>query len=290
MSTSAVATLPPLAQHLRAWRDRLTPDEAGLPSPALTASGRRRAPGLRREELAQLAGVSADYLVRLEQGRAQHPSPQVVDALARSLRLDAEETDRFYRMAGQLPPSPERMDRQVSASLRRIVARLGESPVSVVDAAWNTVLQNRAADALFGDLSDADDHPGGRGRNRAWRTFAGTGDAGRLDEATRVVVETDIVADLKAACLRLPDDPDLQALVGDLRAVSPRFAELWAEVPARVRGAQRKTLVHPVVGTFTVDCDALEVQGSDLVLVIFTAEPGSADAAALDEAIRLGSR
>ncbi|WP_310963519.1 helix-turn-helix transcriptional regulator [Nocardioides terrisoli] len=268
-----------LGTQLRMWRDRLTPSAVGLPT-----QPRRRAPGLRREEVAQLAGLSGDYLVRLEQGRARHPSAQVVQALARALRFDDEERDRLYRMAGQPPPGSDLMDRHLSPSIARIVDRLGEIPVTVIDAAWQTVVQNRAADALFGDVSAET----GRGRNRAWRTFMDVPGMGRLEPQTRSMVERDVVADLQAALIRLPKDPDLASLVADLRAQSPRFAELWSTTPARVRGAQRKTLEHPVVGRMTVDCDVLTVHGSDLQIVVFTAEPGSPDADALAMAIVVG--
>ena len=268
-----------LGTQLRAWRDRLAPDDAGLPS-----KPRRRASGLRREEVAALAGVSADYLVRLEQGRARNPSPQVVHALVQALRLDHEESDRLYRMAGHLPPTSGRMVREITPSVLRIVDRLGETPVAVIDAAWETVVQNRAADALFGDVS----HLGGRGRNRAWRTFMDVPGMGTLEPQTRSMVERDVVADLHAALIRLPDDPDLVSLVADLREQSPRFAELWDTTPARVRGAQRKTLDHPVVGRMTVDCDVLTVHGSDLQIVVFTAAPGTPDADALTMAILAG--
>ncbi len=272
-------TTSELGIQLRAWRDRLTPAAVGLPTQA-----RRRAPGLRREEVARLAGVSGDYLVRLEQGRARHPSVQVVQALARVLRLDDEERDRLYRMAGQLPPTSGRMDRHVTPSILRIVDRLGDTPVVVIDAAWETVAQNRAAESLFGDVSGER----GRGRNRAWRTFMDVPGMGRLEPQTRSMVERDVVADLHAAMIRLPDDPDLAALVADLREQSPRFADLWTTTPARVRGAQRKTLEHPVVGRMTIDCDVLTVHGSDLQIVVFSAEPGTPDADALAMAVVVG--
>jgi len=268
-----------LGRQLRRWRERVRPDAVGLP-----AQGRRRAPGLRREEVAQLAGVSVDYVVRLEQGRARHPSPQVLQALASALRLDHEERDRLYRMAEQLPPSRGRMDRQVSPSIIRMVERLGDIPVCVIDAAWETVLQNRAADALFGDLAGET----GRSRNRAWRTFMDVPGMGRLEPQTRSMVERDVVADLHAASIRLPEDPDIASLIADLRQESARFAELWETTPPRVRGAQRKTLLHPVVGRLTVDCDILSVHGSDLHVVVFSAEPGTPDADALDLAVVIG--
>lgn len=273
MATSELGT------QLRAWRDRLSPSAVGLPTQA-----RRRAPGLRREEVAQLAGLSGDYLVRLEQGRAQHPSVQVVQALARALRLDHEECDRLYRMAGHLPPTTGRMQRHVTPSILRIVDRLGDTPVSVIDAAWETVLQNRAADVIFGDLSGET----GLGRNRAWRTFMDVPGMGTLEPQTRSMVERDVVADLHAALIRLPEDPAIASIVAALREQSPRFAELWEVTPARVRGAQRKTLDHHLVGRMSVDCDVLSVHGSDLQIVVFSAEPGTPDHDALQMAVMVG--
>lgn len=269
-----------LGTQLRAWRERLTPAAAGLPQAA-----RRRTPGLRREEVAQLAGVSTDYVVRLEQGRAAHPSAQVVQALARALRLDDEERDRLYAMAGHAAPTAGRMNRHLTPSIQRIVDRLDDVPVAVIDAAWQTVTQNRAADALLGDVSGLT----GRDRNRAWRTFMDeVPRLGVLEPETRSMVEVDVVADLHAALIRLPDDPDLIAIVADLRAHSARFAELWDSTPARVRGAQRKTVDHPVVGRLTLDCDVLSVHGSDLQIVVFSAEPGTPDADALAMAVVVG--
>lgn len=268
-----------LGAQLRLWRERVQPVAVGLP-----LQRRRRAPGLRREEVAQLAGLSVDYVVRLEQGRARHPSPQVLQALARTLRLDAEERDRLYRMAGQLPPTSGRMDRHVSPSIMRVVERLEGVPVCVIDAAWQTVMQNRAADALFGDMSGKT----GREANRAWRTFMDVPGMSGFEPQTRSMVERDLVADLHAAQIRLPDDPDLASLIEDLRRESPRFAELWETTPPRIRGAQHKTLIHPEVGRLTVDCDILSVHGSDLRIVIFSAEPGTYDAETLDLAVVIG--
>ena len=166
----------------------------------------------------------------------------------------------------------------------RLVDRMGDTPVSVIDASWQTILQNQAATALFGDLSGESE----RGRNRAWRTFMDLPGMGRFEPQTRSMVERDVVADLRAALLRLPDDPDLASLVRDLREQSPRFAELWETTPAKPRGAQRKTLHHPVVGWMTLDCDKLTVNDGELQIVVFTAEPGTPDAEALALAVVIG--
>lgn len=151
-----------LGAAIRAWRDRVSPAEAGLPS------GRdRRTPGLRREELASLSGLSVDYLVRLEQGRARNPSPQVLAALARALRLNAHERDVLYRSGGIAPPSPGVVSTHLSTGLQRILDHLADTPVGVYTAAWDFVLGNRMWHALFGDQTALS----GREANLVWRAF-----------------------------------------------------------------------------------------------------------------------
>jgi transcriptional regulator with XRE-family HTH domain len=261
-----------LAACLRSWRDRLSPAEAGLP-----AGGTRRAPGLRREEVAQLAGLSLDYLARLEQGRASNPSPSVLAPLARALRLTDAERDHLYRVAGQAPPATGRMSRHLTPGVQRVLDRLGDVPVLVLDAAWHVVAANALGAALLGDF-------GGqplRERNIAWRHF--TGGTSRLVRTAEEETEheADVVADLHDALGRYPDDPDLRALIDDLAAASPRFAELWEQRPVARRAADRKTFDHPEIGRLTLDCDVLTVVGSDLRLVVYTAPAGSPDAEAL---------
>src|SRR5215207_10090655 len=222
-----------LATCLRTWRDRLSPAEAGLP-----VGGTRRAPGLRREEVAQLAGLSVDYLARLEQGRATHPSPSVLAPLARALRLSTDERDHLYRVAGQAAPADGSMNRHLTPGVQRMLDRLADVPVTVVDAAWTVVAANPLATALIGDLSGEDDH----GRNVAWRHFTGvsTGARSRVvrTEAETVAMEEGCVADLHDALGRHPADERLRSLIDDLRAASPRFAELWDA--HRSRATQRR--------------------------------------------------
>jgi transcriptional regulator with XRE-family HTH domain len=261
-----------LAACLRSWRDRLSPAEAGLP-----AGGTRRAPGLRREEVAQLAGLSLDYLARLEQGRASKPSPSVLAPLARALRLTDAERDHLYRVAGQAPPAAGRMSRHLTPGVQRVLDRLGDVPVLVLDAAWHVVAVNALGAALLGDLTGEPL----RERNILWRHF--TGHPSRLVRTPEEDAESDAeaVADLHDALGRYPEDPDLRALIDDLRAASPRFAELWEQRPVARRPADRKTFDHPEIGRLTLDCDVLSVVGSDLRLVVYTAPAGSRDAEAL---------
>jgi transcriptional regulator with XRE-family HTH domain len=255
-----------LGAALRGWRDRVSPADAGLP-----AGRARRAPGLRREELALLAGMSADYITRLEQGRATAPSAQVLGALSRALRLSREEQDHLFRLAGQAPPRPGHISAQLTPGVQRLLDQLTGVPVGVNDAAWNLIAWNPLWAALTGDPSGKT----GRDRNVLWGYFTG-----RHARVVRTAEETarfeeSSVADLRSATARYPDDQDLRRLVADLRAASPRFEELW---DSRVVGTHRdshKTFDHPDVGLVTVDCDVLTVDGSDLRIIAYTAPPGS---------------
>ena len=134
------------ANVLRSWRDRVRPEEVGLP-----AGAGRRTPGLRREELAALAGVSVDYVVRLEQGRARHPSDQVATALARALQLDDAERDHLFRSAGLLPPTSAVVSRHIPPGVQRLVARLRETPVAVFSASWDLLTWSPLWGRLLGD-------------------------------------------------------------------------------------------------------------------------------------------
>ncbi|SCE64300.1 Helix-turn-helix domain-containing protein [Micromonospora chaiyaphumensis] len=256
-------------QAVRRWRDRVPPEAAGLP-----AGRSRRAAGLRREELALLAGISVDYLTRLEQGRASHPSAQVVAALARALRLSGVERDHLHRLAGLAPPGPQVMPTEVTPSVQRLLDRLTGTPVAVYDASWTLLVANPPYAALMGDPS------GWRGeqRNGVWRHFLGTGSRVRLSPEERRGFEAALVGDLRAAAARYPADPRLGRLLADLRAHSPRFAELWDAGAVGRHTAARKTVDHPHVGPLTLDCDVLTVAGSDLRIMVYSADPGSTDA------------
>jgi transcriptional regulator with XRE-family HTH domain len=261
-----------LAACLRSWRDRLRPADIGLP-----AGGHRRAPGLRREEVAQLAGVSVDYLARLEQGRAGNPSPSVLAPLARALRLSDDERDHLFRVAGHAEPGAGRINRHITPGVQRVLDRLGDVPVVVFDASWQLIAANRLGTALIGDFSA--EPP--RMRNILWRHFTGAPSRVVRAPEDEEASEAASVADLREALGRYPDDEPLRELVDDLLRVSPRFAELWERRTVARRSASHKTFEHPEVGTLTLDCDVLTVSGSDLRLVVYTAPPGSPDADAL---------
>ncbi|MHA3702375.1 helix-turn-helix domain-containing protein [Jatrophihabitans sp. YIM 134969] len=266
-------TATALGSTLRAWRDRLTPAAAGLPS-----GHARRAAGLRREELADLAGLSVDYVVRLEQGRATTPSAQVAAALARALRLTDEERDHLYRLAQLAPPTDGRVSDHIPPGVHRMLSRLGDAAVAVFAADWQLIWTNRLWTALLGDPTVFAPHR----RNFARDVFPvddhvpvmsqwpmSTDD----DELTRVAV----VSDLRRATGRFPDDPRLAGLVHTLQQGNPRFAELWAAATVGAHHEERKVVTHPAVGPVTIDCDVLTDGGAELKIVVLTAEPGTED-------------
>ncbi|QKG24486.1 helix-turn-helix transcriptional regulator [Actinomadura verrucosospora] len=266
-----------LGATIRAWRERLSPAEVGLPS------GRaRRAAGLRREELAERAGVSVDYVVRLEQGRATAPSAQVVGSLARALRLSGAERDHLYRLAGLLPPNTAPIPDGLPAGVRRVLARLGDVAVAVFAADWQLAWWNAGWAGLLGDPSGTPPEL----RNFARERFpAGSGEAriAAWPVIARNAAATDlaIVSDLRRATGRFPDDARLARLIRDLTAGNTAFARLWASGTVAAHREDRKTVEHPRAGRVEVDCDVLTDGDSDLKIVILSARPGSADEAAL---------
>ncbi|RIX30526.1 helix-turn-helix transcriptional regulator [Amnibacterium setariae] len=258
---------------LRAWRDRMRPEEAGLP-----AGPGRRAPGLRREELAALAGVSVEYVVRLEQGRAQHPSPQLLGALARALRLTEAERDHLFRVGGAAVPGPRDVPRHVPPGVQRVVDRLGDVPMAVLSASWDLLRWNPLWAAIGGDPAEV---PAAE-RNVAWKHFTEGHDRMRFDEQHEEDFARDLAADLRDAVGRYPDDRRLAALVARLRAASPDFARRWGEAHVAQHRSSRKTATRTPVGPIELDCDVLTAPGGDLRIVVYTAAPGSEDASKLD--------
>ncbi|WP_448333339.1 helix-turn-helix transcriptional regulator [Streptomyces sp. DSM 41534] len=268
-------------QAVRRWRDRVPPEAAGLP-----AGGQRRAAGLRREELAMLAGISVDYITRLEQGRASHPSTQVVEALARALRLSGDERAHLFRLAGLVPPGPETVPAYITPSVQRLLDRLTGTPVAVSDASWTLLMANPPYVALMGDPS----RWRGNERNGVWRHFVRQVSGARQTHEDRTRFQAALVADLRTAAARYPADQRLRRLVAELRANSERFAQLWDSGAVGHHEASRKTIDHPRVGSLTLDCDVLTVAGSDLRIVVYTAEPGTEDAERLALLTVLGTQ
>ena len=262
-----------LAEVLRAWRDRLSPQEVGLP-----AGSGRRAPGLRREELAMLAGVSVEYLVRLEQGRARHPSPQLLGALARALRLTDDERDHLYRVGGVAVPSGGLVSQHISPGMQRLLDRLGDVPIGVHSAAWDLLWWNPLWAALTGDPSELQ----GLDRNVAWRHFMKAPGVIDFDRQHAEEFGSDLVADLREAAGRYPDDPGLRMLISRLRSGSSAFQRRWDEVHIARHKSSTKTATSTAVGPIQIDCDVLTVPGTDLRVVVYTVAPGSPDASKLE--------
>ncbi|MBF8189793.1 helix-turn-helix domain-containing protein [Nonomuraea sp. K274] len=262
-----------LPRALRSWRDRVSPADVGLPDVGL-----RRTTGLRREELAALAGLSVDYLVRLEQGRARNPSTQVLAALARALRLSAAERDLLYRVAGVQPPPTGVVPRRIGPSTARILDRLVDTPVAVFTASWDLVHANPLWNALLGVTEAATSRHG----NLVRRHFMGVPSpvVHTAEEHDRFGRE--LIGDLRRASATYPDDRELSAMVADLRDTSPTFAKQWDDFAVMPRTAERKTIDSPAVGLVTLDCDVLATLDSDLRIVVYTARPHSEDAGKLD--------
>ncbi|HAN24351.1 MAG: XRE family transcriptional regulator [Microbacterium sp.] len=254
-----------LGAFLRARRELITPDEAGIP-----VVGVRRVAGLRREEVAMLAGISADYYLRLEQGRDRHPSPQVLDALARVLRLDADAA-RHLNEIGMPRPRAVRTRRRaevVPAHTLRFVGQV-PFPAFVEGRCLDVLAANPLAAALSPRLTV--------GGNRLRDFF--------LDDAERDLfphwdeAAAGLVAGFRQSIGADTDDPRVIALVGELSLASPVFGRLWARHDVRMRQGATVTFAHPSVGALTVDREKLAIPGTDgMMLVIYHAEPGTADA------------
>lgn len=254
-----------LAAILRVWRERLTPQVAGLPANTV-----RRTTGLRREELAVLAGVSVDYIVRLEQGRASAPSAQVCAALAHALQLGDTEQEHLFHLAGHATGTG-RISRLVPGSIRRMVDRTGDRPIGVFDAMWTLLLWNPMWAALMGDPSQLREAE----RNVLWLHFAGLSACHVRRSAETEAFDASMVADLRRSTGRYPDDAQLRRLVARLNEESEQFRALWQRHEIAAHGPTVKSIAHPDVGRLDLDCDILTTQRGDLRIVMYTAEPGS---------------
>jgi len=259
------------------------PEAVGLP-----VGSRRRAAGLRREEVAGLAGISVDYLTRLEQGRATSPSAQIVEALARALRLADAERELLFTLAGLVAPGPGLICTRITASVQRLLDRLGNVPLVVYDAAWNLIVANAPYDALMGETSALK----GNDRNGVWRNVIGPGSRAVQSEDEHANTAARLVADLRLTAARYPKDPGLRRLLAELRSASPLFVELWtaASEPLPPDSSRHKVIRHPAVGDIALTCDTLVVASDDLRIMVYTAEPGSRDAELLELAIVLGTQ
>ncbi|GGU75866.1 transcriptional regulator [Streptomyces filipinensis] len=249
-----------LREFLMSRRARVSPEEAGLP----VGGGRRRTPGLRREEVAVLAGVGASWYQWLEQGREISVSPQVLDAVARVLRLSNAERRHLYVLAGLNPPAPEVAPekRDMCDGLRRLIDTWMPYPAHIMDRYYNYVMHNEAAAVVLGMRADVRQNclvdfftdPMYRSRSRSWERNART-----------------VVAQFRAACAASPDDEGFREVLAEVTAVSAEFAALWAEQDIEDQGQVRKELNHPVAGLLVVESTVLKVPARpDLYIVLHT--------------------
>lgn len=261
-----------LAAFLRSRRGRLRPVDVGMP-----AGTRRRTPGLRREEVAQLAGMSVDYYARLEQARGPHPSPQLLGALTRALRLSDDESWHLFHLAGEVPlPTNRSAAQTVRPGMLHLLDRLEDTPAVVVNERTDVLAWNRMAAALSTDFSAYPVHR----RNFLWLHFCEP--LGHIDPADRERVGRNHVADIRALAARRPDDQELSALIARVRAASPEFAELWERHDVEVHRVDHKRIHHPLVGTLDLECEVLFTAEGDQRLIVHRAEPGSSSQAALE--------
>lgn len=266
-----------LGAALRAWRDRLDPATVGFGH-----GSPRRVPGLRRAELAALAGISVEYVVRLEQGRVPTPSAQVCSSLARALQLSDDEHAHLMRMAGHAPDA-NRVPRIVPASLYRIVDQLAGNPLAIFDATWQLLHWNPLFAATFGDPTARDIAD----RNVLVWQFMGELPRIRQTAAERAAFEESLVADLRATTSRFPHDPGVATLIARLKG-SPRFEQLWGHGSVSGHQSSLKLVDHPEVGEIALHSDVLTTQDSHLRVVVYTPRPDTDARSKLDFLAAIG--
>jgi transcriptional regulator with XRE-family HTH domain len=263
-----------LGAFLRSRRERIRPADVGLP-----AGPRRRVPGLRREEVAQLAGASVDYYNELERGAGSQPSEQMIAALARALRLSADERDYLYRLADRPVPVPGGAASHVHPGMLDLLGRLASTPAQVITDLHVTLVQNPLAVALVGDQS------GFRGPRASFVHRWFTEPDARLlhPEADHESQSRAFVADLRAAAARRDaKDPEVGTMIRTLLDVSPEFAALWADHDVAFRRDDRKRIVHPTIGVIEVNCLNLFSDDGRQRLLWFTPAVGTDSAGLLE--------
>ncbi len=255
-----------LADFLRRKRDALAPEDVGLPP-----GRRRRTAGLRREEVASLAHMSTDFYTRLEQRRGSRPSEATVAAISRALRLTPAEREHLYGLAGHVaPPLAFRTD-HVSPGLQRVLDQL-DAPAQIVSDLGVVLRQNALAEALLGVQTTFEGHA----RSVIYRWFTDPDARRRFAPEDHELNSRSYVASLRSAYHA--DDAEANALVDALTEASPEFAERWERHEVAERADTHKRIVHPTVGTLTLDCQILTSENRMEKLVVFTAAPGGEDA------------
>jgi len=248
-----------LGAFLRSRRERVDPGSLGFPA------ARRRTPGLRREELAAVAGVTASWLTKLEQGRAQSVSVDVLDALSRALDLAPAERDHLFTLAGYRVDEPPRTTAQVTPGLRVLIDALEPNPAYLLDRCWNLVAWNAAEERLFPSLrSRSEPAP-----NLLELVFLDDELAALM--ADQSAEQRRLVSQFRAHCVDWPDDPDIERLVATLRARSSTFAEMWDERDVAPFTSIRRVFAHPELGRLELEHHRLAVLDQPgMQLVVYT--------------------
>ncbi|MDG4665763.1 helix-turn-helix transcriptional regulator [Mycobacterium sp. 236(2023)] len=259
-----------LAEFLRRRREAMRPADVGLP-----VGVRRRAIGLRREEVAQLTGMSVDYYGRLEQSRSTQPSPQMLRALARSLRLTDDETDHLYRLAGHAVPDRFSASLHVRPALLYVLDQMRDAAAFICSDTYLVLAQNELCERVMGHRTSI---TGGLQESIAWQWFTDPAFRANVPPEDHAEHSQVTVADLRATWARRRGDADVRELIESLLTSSTEFAELWARHEVAVRRMQRKTFVTRV-GPITLDCEVLATHDGQK-LVVLTPPPGSS---ALDD-------
>ncbi|MFJ4648824.1 helix-turn-helix domain-containing protein [Streptomyces bobili] len=265
-SMTSNVTLNELGEFLKKRRAKLSPRTVGLPS----ATRPRRVAGLRREEVAQLASISTDYYTRLEQGRMQASAP-VLDTIARVLRLDDDERGYLFQLAGRTTVRTRRRGAQkVQPQLQRVLEDLTSVPAMVQGRRGDILAWNALAAALVTDFSGIPE------KHRNYPRLLFTDPAVRRLYADWETAAQVTVAQLRMEAAKYPEDPRLIALVGELSMRDQQFAQWWGDHRVAARTVGTKTLIHPVVGEVTLDCDTLTAStDTDQYMTVWTAAPGS---------------
>ncbi len=258
--------LSELGAFLRSRRARITPAEVGLPT-----GPRRRVPGLRRDEVAQLAGASVDYYTELERGRGTQPSAQMLGALARALRMDQDERDHLHRLADRQPPAATGTSTHVQPAMLALLERLDTTPAQIITDLHETLAQNHLARALL----SAPPQRSGHATSFVYRWFTEPDIRAVYPEADHPHHSKVLVHDLRAAVARRGRDAGTTDMVARLLRTGDEFTDLWATGDVAVRRGDRKRVNHPTLGTLDVHCQNLFSEDGRQRLQFFTAPAGS---------------